>query len=132
MGFQFRPGGELTTEFDGGFTREHVLAERAKAEMPRQEQPVEIRVKQGRFVEWREHAICRQLPPELAMKWFFADQSSAQAYGYAAAKTVCRQCPVEEECLEDALADPLASKGFRGGKTGRERDALKKRRNRGL
>ena len=51
---------------------------------------------------WREHAACRDHDPEL---WFpVATTGTAYHQQVAAAKTVCRACPVTLDCLTEALA----------------------------
>ncbi|GGM72656.1 hypothetical protein GCM10012275_49110 [Longimycelium tulufanense] len=47
----------------------------------------------GRPPEWRRHAACRGMDPAL-----FADENRI-----AAAKTVCRSCPVQQPCRADQL-----------------------------
>ena len=46
----------------------------------------------------------------------------------AAARAICRQCPVQTECLEYAIADPLPVVGIFGGTDERERAAIRHQR----
>ena len=51
--------------------------------------------------DWREQAECKDDPiPDL---WFVPP---GDRHGIAAAKAICRRCPVAAECLAEALADP--------------------------
>lgn len=51
--------------------------------------------------DWREQAECRDDPtPD---RWFVPP---GDRYGIAAAKAICRRCPVAPECLAEAMADP--------------------------
>ncbi len=50
-------------------------------------------------VEWMDSAACRGMPLDM----FFPETNN----GGAAAKQVCRACPVSEECLEYALANNI-------------------------
>jgi DNA-directed RNA polymerase specialized sigma24 family protein len=66
---------------------------------------------------WRARAACRAVDPEL----FFpepTDEPVVQAQ-VAAAKAVCRPCPVRERCLADALE--RLPHGIAGGLTEQER-----------
>ncbi|MEW2295512.1 WhiB family transcriptional regulator [Streptomyces sp. NPDC006743] len=73
---------------------------------------------------WREHAACRHEDPDL----FFPIGTTGPALVQTEqAKSVCRRCPVRDECLEWALetAQPL---GVWGGTSENERRALRRRR----
>ena len=51
--------------------------------------------------DWRDRAECKDDPiPDL---WFVPP---GDRHGIAAAKAICRRCPVAAECLAEALADP--------------------------
>lgn len=68
---------------------------------------------------WRERAACRSgHDPEL---WF--PVGPAAAAQTAAAKAVCRDCPVWAACLAEALSERSAY-GIFGGLTAEERRAL--------
>ncbi|MFJ3086497.1 WhiB family transcriptional regulator [Streptomyces sp. NPDC086838] len=72
---------------------------------------------------WRMHAACRDEDPDL----FFPIGSTGPALVQAEeAKTVCRRCPVQEECLRWALENNQDS-GVWGGLGENERRALKRR-----
>ena len=47
---------------------------------------------------WRVHARCAEVDPEL----FFPDKGGSTAI----AKSICRTCPVVDECLEYAMDNP--------------------------
>lgn len=70
---------------------------------------------------WSDHAECKDHPEDL---WFgFGDGTTKEA------KAICNVCPVKEDCLEDALAQPSTSDfGIRGGTSARERIRIRKRR----
>lgn len=76
---------------------------------------------------WRAEAACKGVDPEL----FFvgrADTASGQP-DRAAAKAVCRRCPVRTECLDHALAAGERH-GIWGGLTELERKPLRPKRRR--
>jgi WhiB family transcriptional regulator, redox-sensing transcriptional regulator len=65
---------------------------------------------------WHRHAACRGL----GTPSFFPPGGSDPM----AATLVCRRCPVREECLEYALAEPRL-KGIWGGTSERQRHRLR-------
>ena len=71
--------------------------------------------------EWRERAGCRNEPPEL----FFPTAESGPGYRaqVAEAKAVCGRCPIQAECLAEALA--RIPYGIAGGLTEGERRQLR-------
>ncbi|WP_314220529.1 WhiB family transcriptional regulator [Streptomyces zaehneri] len=72
---------------------------------------------------WREHAECRNEDPDL----FFPIGTSGPALLQTEqAKTVCRRCPVREQCLEWAM-ETEQTLGVWGGTSEDERRALKRR-----
>lgn len=73
----------------------------------------------GADEEWRDLALCAQADPDA----FFPGKGDP----IAAARAVCRRCPVARECLEDALAQDEQPHGIWGGKSRRERLAIKAR-----
>lgn len=74
-------------------------------------------------VDWRHRASCRDEDPEL----FFAVGVSGPALlQIADAKTVCRRCPVADECLTWAL-ERREDAGVWGGLSEDERRALRRR-----
>ncbi len=69
--------------------------------------------------DWREQAACKDDPtPDL---WFVAPSDH---HGIAAAKAICRRCPVAAECLAEAMADPSIV-GVWGGTSEVERAKLR-------
>lgn len=71
--------------------------------------------------DWRDDAICTQIPGDL----WFPDQGES----VVAAKGICNtRCEVRDQCLEAALADDNDHFGVRGGRTVRQRRALRKAR----
>lgn len=64
---------------------------------------------------WMEFAACRQVDAEL---WFPEVGSSATA-----AKRICQQCPVLEQCLAYALENQ--EKGIWGGTSEKQRQKLR-------
>lgn len=74
---------------------------------------------QGSLEEnWRDQSLCRAYPQEL----FFPERENAETIPKA--KAVCHACPVQEQCLDYALADP-GLVGIWGGTTDRERRRLR-------
>ena len=72
--------------------------------------------------DWREQAACKDDPtPDL---WFVPP---GDRHGIAAAKAICRRCPVAAECLAEALADPSIV-GVWGGLDEQQRARLHKKR----
>lgn len=76
---------------------------------------------------WASRAACRTLPVRL----FFPQGPMSNAFiaQTEKARRVCETCPVQQLCLDDALADEVGisardREGVRGGFTGRERFAL--------
>lgn len=71
------------------------------------------------LTDWHESALCAQTDPEA----FYPEKGGTTR----PAKKVCQACPVQTECLEDALATDERF-GIRGGLSERQRRALKKQR----
>ena len=72
------------------------------------------------FEPWREQALCAQILDDTL---FFPDEGgNAPA---AAAKRICRACPVAAECLTSAL-DNNEAYGIWGGLTSAERQQLRR------
>ena len=72
--------------------------------------------------DWRESAACKDDPtPDL---WFV---TPSDHHGIAAAKAICRRCPVAAECLAEAMADPSIV-GVWGGLDEQQRARLHKER----
>src|SRR5699024_9889577 len=77
---------------------------------------------EGHMVEdrsWIEQATCREADPDR----FFV-RGAAQA---RAVQRLCARCPVQEDCLEYALANEIDF-GVWGGMTERQRRSLQRRR----
>ena len=73
----------------------------------------------ARLDGWRDRAECRDDPiPDL---WFVPP---GDRHGIAAAKAICRRCPVAAECLAEAMADPSIV-GVWGGTSEVERAKLR-------
>ncbi|SDD18520.1 WhiB family transcriptional regulator [Streptomyces prasinopilosus] len=73
--------------------------------------------------DWRTRAACRDEDPDL----FFPIGTSGPAlFQTEQAKTVCRRCPVQRQCLDWAL-ETGQSLGVWGGTSETERRALKRR-----
>ena len=72
---------------------------------------------------WRSQALCAQADPDA----FFPPPGGT---GGNPARRICRECPVQTECLEAALAKPQHEDdyGIWGGKSPRERRALRAER----
>lgn len=74
--------------------------------------------------DWKDYAACAECDPEL----FFP--SDGDKHCGRIAKYVCRQCPVQAECLEYALRSSRREYGIWGGTTTKERDLLRQQRRR--
>jgi WhiB family transcriptional regulator, redox-sensing transcriptional regulator len=78
----------------------------------------------ARSDDWRWHASCRSVDPDL----FFPVGVTGLALDQIdAAKAVCGTCPVSDRCLEFALATNQES-GVWGGRSEEERRALRRQR----
>jgi WhiB family transcriptional regulator, redox-sensing transcriptional regulator len=75
--------------------------------------------------DWRMKAACQPFDSEL----FFPDRSAYRNNEIAQAKSVCRGCPVREDCLKAAL-DGREKVGIWGGLTPEERAKLQRRNRR--
>jgi WhiB family redox-sensing transcriptional regulator len=71
---------------------------------------------------WRDHAACRRLDPDL---FFPVSTSGASLTDIESAKGVCQRCPVTAPCLRWAL-DLGQVSGIWGGTTEEERLALRR------
>jgi len=69
--------------------------------------------------EWMQRGLCREIPPAV----FFP----SDGVGVEAARRICANCPVQEPCLEYALAFRI-DHGVWGGCSERERRRILKRR----
>ncbi|MBB1254629.1 WhiB family transcriptional regulator [Streptomyces sp. OF3] len=74
-------------------------------------------------VDWRHRAVCREEDPEL---FFPIGNTGPALMQIEEAKSVCRRCPVREQCLAWAL-DTNESTGVWGGLSEDERRRLKRR-----
>lgn len=72
-------------------------------------------------LDWMTDAACTEVDPEA----FFPEKGGSTA----AAKRICRGCDVSDQCLAYALATDRRF-GIWGGKSDRERLALKNRQDR--
>lgn len=83
------------------------------------------------MAEWEPQAACA---PGLLPAWiadgFFLDTSrlARDRLAVEEARSVCRSCPVQVDCLEHALA--TAAQGVWGGTTGKEREGIVRSRRR--
>jgi WhiB family transcriptional regulator, redox-sensing transcriptional regulator len=71
---------------------------------------------------WRAHALCRDTDPEL---FFPIGTTGAALVQIEQARAVCRQCPVQADCLEFALTTNQDS-GIWGGTSEEERRVLRR------
>jgi WhiB family transcriptional regulator, redox-sensing transcriptional regulator len=79
-------------------------------------------------MEWVHRAKCRDVDPEL---FFPVGTTGPAAAQIEAAKAVCLQCSVREECLEWALATGQDA-GVWGGTSEEERRSIRRARRREL
>jgi WhiB family redox-sensing transcriptional regulator len=71
---------------------------------------------------WRAEALCRDTDPEL---FFPIGTTGAALVQIEQARAVCRQCPVQADCLEFALTTNQDS-GIWGGTSEEERRVLRR------
>jgi len=69
--------------------------------------------------DWRDLARCADKPPGI----FFP----ADGVGVEIARKICRECPVQDQCLEYALSNHI-DHGVWGGASERERRRIIRRR----
>lgn len=85
---------------------------------------IQVKGDAGVNTRWMGMAVCAGVGPEP----FFAEPGGSGAVAHAAAKRLCRVCPVASECLEHALRVEEESVGPRygvwGGLTASERASL--------
>ncbi len=74
-------------------------------------------------MDWRHRAACRAEDPEL---FFPVGNTGPSLLQIEEAKTVCRRCPVMEQCLDWALTTNQDA-GVWGGLSEDERRSLKRR-----
>ncbi len=72
--------------------------------------------------DWRNRSRCRDEDPEL---FFPVGNTGPALLQTAAAKAVCRRCPVRDRCLEWALT--ALPHGVAGGLSEQERDAVRRK-----
>jgi WhiB family redox-sensing transcriptional regulator len=72
---------------------------------------------------WRESAACARVDPEL----FHPERGQGERIAYARAKAVCANCPVQRECLDDALEQDDRY-GIWGGLLPHEREEIRRQR----
>jgi WhiB family redox-sensing transcriptional regulator len=87
---------------------------------PQGEQPT---TRPRRGFDWRHRAACRDEDPEL---FFPIGNTGPALLQIEDAKTVCRRCPVIDQCLQWALESGQDA-GVWGGMSEDERRALKRR-----
>lgn len=75
-------------------------------------------------MDWRTRAACRGHDPEL---FFPVGRDDLHGPEVEAAKAVCAECPVRDDCLDYALATHQPD-GIWGGATTTERQAIVRRR----
>lgn len=74
---------------------------------------------------WRDHALCAQVGADV----FFPSKGDEHRHS-AQAKAVCARCPVQADCLFEALAN-REEHGVWGGTSPRQRRALRADRGKG-
>lgn len=70
--------------------------------------------------DWRQDVACRGMNPDL----FFPQKGDLNRY----AKSVCRECPVSDDCLDFALTGSGEKFGIWGALTEKERRRLRRKR----
>lgn len=90
--------------------------------------PTWVRGKEVPDTSWTKDASCRGHDPNL---WFPTGGSTwEERKQIRTALDICRQCPVKEQCLNYALRHER--EGIWGGRTQREREALRRHLNMSL
>jgi WhiB family redox-sensing transcriptional regulator len=74
-------------------------------------------------MDWRHHAACREVDPEL---FFPIGNTGPALLQIEEAKSVCRRCPVVESCLQWAVESGQDA-GVWGGMSEDERRTYKRR-----
>ena len=67
--------------------------------------------------EWQEQANCRGLNPDI----FFPERGDVATYKLA--KSVCAECVVQEQCLEENIYE---KEGIWGNTSGKERRLMRR------
>lgn len=76
------------------------------------------------FAPWRKQALCRGMPTDM---FFTRSEGDIDGEEYLIGLGVCKKCPVQEECLDEALRFRDKA-GIRGGKTAAQRKRIKRRK----
>jgi WhiB family redox-sensing transcriptional regulator len=74
------------------------------------------------LIDWRENARCKEMDPDL---FFPVGTTGPALLQIEAAKAVCRQCDVRQDCLQYAL-DSNQEYGIWGGLTEEERRYMRR------
>lgn len=69
---------------------------------------------------WRLAAACRETHPKL----FFPETKATMKKDQDKAKTICRTCPVQKQCLQFAMDNGIIH-GIWGGKSERQRKIMR-------
>lgn len=72
-------------------------------------------------------AVCRQIPIDLADQMFYSNEMGRYRHDENMALRLCSTCPVERECLIDALNEEINERwifGVRGGFTAYRRKQM--------
>lgn len=85
-------------------------------------QPPIRRAEEDVLTDWRETARCKEMDPDL---FFPVGTTGPALLQIEAAKAVCRQCDVREECLQYAI-DSNQEYGIWGGLTEEERRYMRR------
>lgn len=65
-----------------------------------------------------QEALCAQMPAEVADKYFMADYYQ-ERFQFRTGQLICRACPIQLECLTEAVERPGDHFGIQGGETAR-------------
>lgn len=121
--FRVALGSSKTNFYNGGLTTVTVSTltrDSRAARQQREDLLIQLLIAEQEAVpDWRESAICSQTDPEA-----FYPETGQNA---EPAKKICSMCSVRAECLEYAL-DHAEDIGIWGGKSSRERRALRRKR----
>lgn len=78
------------------------------------------------MADWRRHAACAGVDPEL---FFPVGTTGAALVQAEEARSICRRCWVQEECLDDALTPQrYEPEGIWGGLDQVERKGIRRKR----
>jgi hypothetical protein len=84
----------------------------------------EMALREAHSMNWQSRAACRNLPASVRANWFPSVGMAADK-ATLTALSICKLCPVQQQCLTYALANDLhGDRGIYGGLTAKQRRKL--------